>query len=45
MAMEQAQEQIHKGEHKRVVALAVDESEHAENALKCKWIFCEIQCM
>lgn len=32
--MEQAQEQIHKGEHKRVVALAVDESEHAENALK-----------
>lgn len=32
--MEQAQHQIHSGEHKRVVALAVDESEHSVNALK-----------
>ena len=26
-------------ENKRVVAIAIDESEHAENALKCKSLF------
>ena len=36
---EQAEQQIHTGEHKRIVALAVDESEHSVNALKCKSIF------
>ena len=27
---------VHTGDHKRIVALAVDESDYAVNALKCK---------